>query len=336
MTLLDTRRRGPAPAAVALAVTLALSACAGGGEPAATGAATPTTHEIEDYFGTVEIPADPQRVVAADPVSLNLMLALGVQPVAASFNPNSIPEHLGGQADGIVNIAGAGGGFEPDLEAALAQEPDLIVVAAGYTGEGDEAWNKQTYDQATASGVPTFGFAYDDGVSLDDVRNGVTEVAGALGKAEEGERLLANLEERMAGLADRVEAAGLSGKPVSAVRLSDGGNYSIRVGTGESIVFRALGVAQPEGQRDPSMFRIELSEENLDLLEAADTIFVYVDDNAAAEREEFISSPLWPTLPAVEAGRVHWVNSGVWNSSDPVGLGKILDDIETSFIEPAE
>lgn len=58
--------------------------------------------------------------------------------------------------------------------------------------------------------------------------------------------------------------------------------------------------------------------------------------NAEGEQEKVESSPLWSTLPAVREGRVHYVNSGIWNSIDIDGFELILDDIERYFIEPAE
>lgn len=44
---------------------------------------------------------------------------------------------------------------------------------------------------------------------------------------------------------------------------------------------------------------------------------------------------LWQSLPAVQADRLHRVNSGIWNSIDLVGLMRIFDDIESMFIVPA-
>lgn len=332
-SVVSLRRSAVALAAVSL---LVLTGCASTAPDASADGGSGATRTVEDYFGSVEIPAKPLRVVAADPISLSLMLSLDVQPVAASFNPLALPAHLTERSTDIENIAGEGGGFDPDIEKILAQDPDLVVVVAGYDDEGDAAWNKETYDKIAASGVPVYGYAYNDGVSLEDVTAGISSVADALGKQKESEALMSALTERMSELKDRVAAAGLSDKPVSAVRLSDGGEYSIRVGTGESIAFRALGMAQPEGQQDPSMFRIELTEENLSVLSSADTLFVYTDDGAEAEKEQISSTPLWSTLPAVQQDRVHWVAASVWNASDPIGLGMILDDIESLFIEPAE
>lgn len=326
-------RRARAAALTMIAVA-GLAGC--GGDPDSAPEDSAATRTVTDYFGDVEVPAEPRRVVAADPISLSLMLSLGVEPVAASFNPLSLPAHLSSDDTEIENIAGEEGGFDPSLEGILAQEPDLVIVAAGYDGEGDDAWNKETYDRIAATGVPTFGYAYNDGVSLEDVDHGLSAVALALNEEAAAETVMGDLTDRMEGLHERVAAAGLADDPVSAVRLSADGQYSIRVGTGESIAFRALGMAQPEGQQDPSAFRIDLSEENLGVLASADSLFVYTDDGAEAEREAISSSPLWSTLPAVRDERVHWVLASVWNASDPIGLGMILDDIETLFIEPAE
>lgn len=336
--LTRSRVRVGATAAFAVAA-LTLAGCSTTTDattPAAGAAeAAAKTVTVEDYFGEVEVPAEPLRVVAADPISLALMLSLDVEPVAASFNPLAVPAHLG-DLSAVENIAGAEGGFAPDLEKILAEDPDLVIVVAGYDDEGDEAWNKETYDRIAATGIPTYGFAYNDGVSIDDVANGVSSVASVLGKSSEGDALMAALDERMAGLTERVDAAGLDDRPVSAVRLSADGAYSIRVGTGESIAFRGAGLSQPEGQQDPTAFRIDLSAENLDLLDSADTLFVYTDDGAEAEKDTITSSPLWPTIAAVREDRVHWVDASVWNASDPIALTMILDDIETMFVEPGE
>ena len=327
----DWRRVGLS-ALVAVTAAALVGACAGTSTEDTRSSSTVVT----DYFGEVEVPAEPVRVVAADPVSLAMMLALDSPPVAASFNPLSLPPHLQESGTDIVNVAGEGGGFDPNIESILAQDPDLVIMVAGYDGEGEQAWNKQTYDRIAASGVPTYGFAYNDGVSIEDVSAGLAHVGDALGLQDRSETLMSELTERMDALRTRVAAAGLAERPVSAVRLSAGGEYSIRVGTGESIAFRGLGMTQPEGQRDPSLFRIDISEENLNVLDSADDLFVYTDTGADAEKAAIEASPLWPTLRAVQNGRVHWVEASVWNASDPIGLNKILDDIKAKFIEPNE
>jgi iron complex transport system substrate-binding protein len=327
MKLHAVRRRAIPAIAVALAAGLALTGCGreddtGGGNDASA------TREIEDYFGTVEIPTDPQRIIAGDGATLGNLFALGVKPVGAAANTNSLPHHLSAQMEGVVDIRE---GDDINWEKVLAQDPDLFITFAGFE---DDAWNKKMYDKA-ADAIPTFGYVYNY-VYLEEIKRNFTEIARAVNKEDEAAQRLAELDERIAELKARVKEAGLTDEPVSVLRVGEDGWRSIRIGTSESIAFRALGIAQPEGQTDPEDFSIDISEENLDLLDSAHTLFVYVDDTAEGEQEKVESSPLWSTLPAVKAGRVHYVNSGIWNSIDIDGFELILDDIETYFIEPAE
>lgn len=287
------------------------------------------TVTIDDYFGPVTIPADPQRVVAADSVTLGNMLALDRKPIAAAVNVNSLPGYLADQMDGVEDVTDTEG--ELDLEKALALDPDLFITFAGFP---DDPWNKENYDRYKAA-CPTFGYEYGYAY-IEQITKNLTEIARALGRDDEAQKRIQEYEDRVEELKARVSAAGLTDKPVSVIRLGQDGNYSIRIGTSESIAFRALGIAQPEGQQNPDDFRIDLSLENLNILNDAYAVFVYVDDNARGERDAVMGNPVWQSLEPVQAGRVYEVNSGIWNSIDIIGLQRILDDIETMFIEPAE
>jgi len=320
-------RRWPAVAALVLTASLALAGC-GKEDDRSGGGDAPTTRAIEDYFGTVEIPAQPERVIAGDGGTLGNLFALGVTPVGVAANVNSLPHHLADRMEGVVDVRE---GEDINWEKVLAQDPDLFITFAGFE---DDPWNKELYDRASEA-IPTFGYVYDY-VYLEGLKQNFTEIARAVNKEDVATERLAELDARIAELKARVEAAGLTDEPVSVLRVGEEGWRSIRIGTSESIAFRALGIAQPEGQTDPEDFSIDISEENLDLLDAAHTLFVYVDDTAEGEQEKVESSPLWKTLPAVKAGRVHYVSSGIWNSIDIEGFELLLDDIEKFFIAPAE
>lgn len=320
-------RRWSTIVTLVLAAGLALAGCSR--DDAATGVTdAPTTREVSDYFGTVEIPANPQRVIAGDGATLGNLFALGVKPVGAAVNPHSLPHHLADQMEDVVDVRE---GDDINWEKVLAQNPDLFITFAGFK---DDPWNKKMYRKASEA-VPTFGYVYNY-VYLEEIKRNFTEVARAVNKQDQADERIAALDKRLAELKTRVEAAGLSDKAVSVLRIGEDGFLSVRIGTSESIAFRALGIAQPEGQNDPEDFSIDISEENLNLLDSAHTLFVYVDDTAEGDQEKVESSPLWHTLPAVQEGRVHYVNSGIWNSIDIDGFELILDDIEKYFIEPAE
>ena len=284
------------------------------------------TRTVEGYFGPVEVPMAPDRLVAAESITLGHLLALGVSPVAAAVNQNSLPTYQADKMTGVLDVTEGDG---MNLEKALSTDPDLIVTVVGDKTDG--AWNQKFYDQYSAA-MTTFGYL--TGYTyIEEIQGGLDAVARAIGRDANAAELAGAYQARVAELGQRVKKAGLGKRPVSTVRLSQG-YYSVRVGTSESIAFRALGMTQPPDQRDPAAFSIELSLERLDVLNEADTLFVYADDNAAADRSKVEATPLWKTLEPVRNGRVVWVNSGIWNSIDIIGLMHILDDIETHFIVP--
>jgi iron complex transport system substrate-binding protein len=128
-------------------------------------------------------------------------------------------------------------------------------------------------------------------------------------------------------LRHKVTTAGFNEKPVSVVRFMQSAIW-LSFGTSESIVFRAVGIPQPEGQQNPEEFGIELSLERLDLLNSAYALVIYVDDNAEITQEDILSDPLWQSVAPIREGRIIFVNSGIWNSIEMPGAMAIMDDVE--------
>ena len=286
-----------------------------------------TTRTIDDFFGPVTVPATPQRVIAGAGYILGNMMALGVTPAGVIGIDSELRARFPGRLDSVVNLVGADG---IDMERALSLNPDLAIlpVLPGNTGSEDIY---RRFKAAMTTFAYEYGYTY-----IEETLHGLNEVARVLDREERAKEVIAEYESRVADLSRRIVAAGLADKPVSVVRLSQGSNYSIRFGTAESIAFRALGIAQPEGQRNPEDFRIVLSLENLNLLNQAHTVFVYVDANAGNEWETLTQNPVWQSLEPVKNNRAHRVDTGVWFSSDLPGLMSIFDDIEHTFIKPAE
>jgi len=309
------------------AVAALFAACGDGDSEERTGG--DGTVVVRDFFGDVTVPTRPQRVIAGDSVTLGNMIALGVKPIGANVNVNSLPGYLADQMEGVVDLTSEAGGI--DLEKAAALKADLIITLGGRQANPINKENCERYKLV----APTFCYEY--WYSTDEeIKKNLTEVAAVLGQEERAQQVLAAYDARVDELRRRVAAAGLSDKPVSVLRLGMDGNYSIRIGSSESIVFRAIGIAQPPDQRDPAAFRIVLSLERLNLLDEADTLYIYVDDNAKDQQSIVIDNPVYKSLNVVKNGRVHFVNSGIWNSVDMIGAMRIMDDIERTFIAPAE
>ncbi|MGO3485581.1 MAG: iron-siderophore ABC transporter substrate-binding protein, partial [Cellulosimicrobium funkei] len=133
----STTRPRRALAAVSALAVLALAACSSGdgsGDPTPSGSATadgaadtfPVT--IPTAFGDVEIPEEPERVVALGWGDAETALALGVQPVGASdwlaFGGDGVGPWLADAYDESPEIIGT---LEPSYEQIAVLDPDGIL-----------------------------------------------------------------------------------------------------------------------------------------------------------------------------------------------------------------
>ncbi len=131
--------RTPARAAAAVAVlALALAGCGGSGDggsdASSDGAKSPeaaTSVRVPTNLGEVEVPVDPERVVALDNTSFETLRDWGITPVALpkALLPGEGFEDWQSDPD-ILDI---GNHREPDLEAVSEAEPDLIIGGYRFT-----------------------------------------------------------------------------------------------------------------------------------------------------------------------------------------------------------
>ncbi|QJW34899.1 siderophore ABC transporter substrate-binding protein [Cellulosimicrobium protaetiae] len=122
-------------------LALALAACSSGDESVAGGTeetaeSAPSTVTIEDNHGSVEVPVNPERVVALDNHVFETLSAWEVPLVAA---PKGImgdglwPEYT--EDDAVLDV---GMHREPNLESIVAAEPDLIIGGYRFSDSYDD------------------------------------------------------------------------------------------------------------------------------------------------------------------------------------------------------
>lgn len=306
---------------VGLSAATLLAACGGGGGPAASSDATRT---VSDFFGNdVEVPIEPQRIVAADDTALSNLLDLGITPVATAVNLLSVPKFLGARIDGIADVSSPGDpGF--NIEALAAARPDLI-----FTIGADFARDRYELLQPVA---PTFAYAYGYATS-EEIRGNMTELGRALGLEERAQAEVDRLDDRVAGLRVVIADAGLAAEPVSVLRVGPGtdANYSIRHGSTESVLMAELGMTRPENQRSIEDFATDLSLERLDAVDGY-ALYVYVDTDGEDRLRALQANPLWATLKVVRNDRVFMVDGGAWNGISLAAAHIILDDIERTLL----
>jgi iron complex transport system substrate-binding protein len=296
-TVLDATRR---EFLAILAASGLLSACATTDRPTA-----PATRTVQHPLGTTEVPVAPTRVVALDRrAALPHLLALGVTPVGAltyeSIIGTPFPPVVAGQARDVTVLPTGGGADDPNLEAVAALRPDLLI---GWTDGIEEQYS------ALSGIAPTVAVDVD----FTDASVSLRAIAAALGREAEAEAVIRAFDERRGARLEEIGAIG----DVSVVLSIGDQQFRIYQPTGSSV---ARWLVEAGGRIVPDIAsstgepygdeHVLISPEHLGQV-TGDTIVVMHNTGAAGEAAvaELEGSPLWPTLPAVRAGRVVRVNS---------------------------
>lgn len=271
-----------------IASVLLLAGCGGGGETGDS-ASGPS---VETKFGSIEVPKDPKKVVAVGWGDAETALALGVQPVGASdwveFGGKGVgpwAEDLYDQAPEIIAT------MEPDYEAIAALEPDLILDT---NSSGEQKRYDRLSEIAPTVGVPEGGDNY-----LTTMDQQVDLVSQALGKDDEGKKLLKDLDQTFEEAAKAHPE--FDGKSVTvAAKTADGWGAYVEASSRVQVMER-LGFTQSEkiDEGKAEGFSVPVSEEKLNDLDADVllTFPIYIPDTDVTDDEGY------QRIPAVEDGR---------------------------------
>ncbi len=304
------------------------AACGGNGEGEES--ASGETKVIENMLGETEVPARPERVVVIEGFTgLDTAVIVEAPIVGVSYNPmieGGFPEYLEG--NGLSELPDIGW-VDVNLERIAELSPDLIL-SAEFLEDGVQ--------ENLSSIAPTVVFENIAFIwqSPTDWQTMVLQFADALGDVPAAERAIANFDERLEGVR-RDHGDRLENLTVSVVRINPG-SFQLFPGQGPgSAILEQLGVERPEGQRPGDEPPENFSLENIPELDA-DVILVFGldegDENRPYFEREILSNPLWQSLEAVRAGRVHVVDSAPWNHAGSVqSAHEILDDIEEYLLD---
>ncbi|WP_104107648.1 iron-siderophore ABC transporter substrate-binding protein [Nocardioides sp. 616] len=302
-----------------------------------TSAAFPLT--IEHALGTTTVPEKPERVAAVNWANHEVPLALGVVPVgmaAANFGDDDgdgllpwVTEKLDeldaetpvlfDETDGI------------DFEAVADTDPDLILAA--YSG-----LTQEDYDTLTEI-APVV--AYPEAPWSTEWRDMITVSSEAMGMADEGEQLVADLE---AEIDETVaDAPGLAGKSamflthVDTTDLSEVSYYTTH--DTRAKFFSDLGLATPKSIETASAeseeFSGTLSAEQIDQLEDVEIIVTYGDEELVKALK---GDPLLSKMPAVKNDAIVLLPNtplGTAANPTPLSISFVLEDYVTMLSEAA-
>lgn len=194
-------------------------------------AASVETVSVEDNFGTQEVPEDPQAVASTDNRTFEVLDQWGVDLVAApkQLVPKTVPDYK--DDEDIVDL---GTHREPNLEALVAAQPDLIVNGQRFDAQYDEI-KKLNPDTAIVDFEPR-----EDKPMDEELKRQVTELGKIFDKEDEAQKLVDDFDAALKRAKDAYD-----GKPtVMAVNVSGGeiGYVAPKVGRFFGPVFEWIGL----------------------------------------------------------------------------------------------
>lgn len=291
---------------------------------------------VKHQLGETCIPTNPQRIIATDEDILEILLALGLKPIAAA-EPNLVgsrSRHLAGKIDDVVSL---GKQNQLSLERILQLNPDLIL--------GSDFSLENNYDQFSQI-APTVAL----NLSNHDAWKTTLQRAGEiLSRGQQAQQELENYQNRVEKL-QRAMGDRLDKTEVSVVRFYADGNVEFRDSSSfPGSVLKDVGLPRPPVQQQGNNSDVtyqSVSLERLDLLDG-DVIFVALDAGAKESFTKFQQEPLWQKLKAVQSdetprrerwnvpqGNVHQdsdrvfiVDSGYWIFGNVLAANAILDDL---------
>jgi ferric hydroxamate transport system substrate-binding protein len=326
------RGRRIAVALGAAVAALALAACgtteAPAGEPASPAPGGGPQVSVTDARGkqiTLDGPAT--RAVGLEWNLVEHLVSLGVMPVGVADVDGYSAWVQAAPLSGDVTDVGVRG--EPSIEAIAALRPDVVFTTPGV--------NEGAIAQIEAIAPVVVVRPADASDAIGQMRRNVELVAEITGKQAEAGRLLADFDAALADSAQRVAAAGLTGRRIAfADGYLDGGRLSIRPFTEGSLVetvSQELGLenAWPlTGDEDYGLASTDV--EGLTTL--GDVEFVYWT-NQVDGPDPFVDglagNAVWQSLPFVQAGNVTRLPDGIWMFGGPASMRQYVDAITAAL-----
>lgn len=272
----------------------------------------------------LSVPRDPQRIAILDMASLDILDSLGLSDrvVGSAGTTLDYLQHVVTDEE----VANLGTIKEADMEAVMACEPDIIFIGGRLSA---------SYD-ALSEIAPVIYLSTDSELGVvESVRKNATTIAGIFG-------LEAQVEEKMAGFADRISALQeISRDKTAIVGLVTSGGFNVLGNDGRcSLIGREVGFNNigVDANIDTSTHGNEASFEFV-VEKNPDYIFVMDRDAAIATEgaklaQEIVENELVMGTDAYKNGNiVYLAHPAVWYTAEGgiTALDIMLQDLETEL-----
>ncbi len=323
---------------IAAAAVLGLTACGGDGDADTGGEGGEGTHAVEHRFGTAEVeaPEDGElTVVALGRSDAEVALALGAQP-AGVYDWMWMGEENHGVGPWAVDlveeeptyIGAAGEDYDFELIQSLA--PDVIL---NVNSDYDEATHNRLSGIAPTVSGPEGAAPWMPGWD-----HQVELIAEALGVPEEGEQLIADVEEELASYAEEnpefSELTAVSaGKGAEQFGLNVGQDMRWRIL--EELGFELYSEAET-AVGDSDAYFVDVSEEQVEVFNADIGVFFA----SGWTYEELTGDPLLNSLDVVEDERAVFIDpdsdlQAAFAAGNALSIPVVLEELTPQLQEAA-
>ncbi|WP_447043549.1 ABC transporter substrate-binding protein [Vreelandella sp. H-I2] len=280
---------------------------------------------LDTAYGDIEVEGTPERVVTLYEGALDASLAAGITPLGAVTTRGGdnvaeyVEAHLGEDRPAIMGVV-----REINIEAVLAQQPDLILAPAQLSDE-----QYQLLSRIAPTVVP-----HAQPLAADNWKAEARLYGEALNREEAIEDAINSVEQRSSALAEALADANISGTAF-LVRWMPGGpmvmsENLIATGLLERVGLDVQG-ADLIGER--GVHSDVLSLENLSQVDGDWLFLATLNEDGQVALEAAKQSPAFTRLNVVQQEQVVPVNGQLWSSANgPLAAQAILDDIEAALL----
>ena len=266
------------------------------------------TFTYQSETGPVEVPKDPQRIIALTNGPNVLALDANIVGIDEWTNMNPLfEERLGG-----VEIV-----TEDNLEKIIELEPDLIIA-------GSYMKNIDKLNEIAPTVVYTWG-------KLDYLTQQI-EIGKLLNKEKEAIEWVNDFKERAESTGKAIRAKIGEDATVSVIESGDkefyvfGNNYA----RGTEILYQAMNLKMPNKVQELAL-ESGIYTFSSEMLPEFAGDYVILSKNPDVDNS-FMDTELWKNIPAVKDNHIYEINTKASTYSDPITLDYLLEIFEESFL----
>ena len=317
-----------------VAAVLALAGCSSG-----TSAPSPA------QTASAQASAPPVPRIATDnDIALDVLIAVGATPACAtgdtstSFDPLLVP-----YTSNVTNLGESVQGSDFNVEA-LAKCAPKLIVAPSYDQQSPDNTYYKTAEKAE-NGIARTVFFDQPNPPVDGTgqvtstwKNWLHAVADLVGRREQANQVIANLDRRAAAIRGQVQGKTIALVSLSTASAFDAANSYLPLATVYVQDLGAKNFAYPakdypagclDDAKPTACYTNDLSMEKLPDLGSADAILVQSLLTASKDVTTFESNPLFAALPPVKSG--HLAKTESFTDTGPLGVDFEYTEIENAF-----